>query len=618
MTAPSYTTDLNDITDAESGTWGEITGYTQGGTPSVNDNDFFIQGQACTSQSTSNKTGLVVSMYFDYGSDLSGSFGAGDCIFFWQGLMAPNAMDTVANGGLRLGVGSGIGDFEMWISGGKDYGRNPYGGWANIAIDPTYNSSTGDYTIGTPTGAYRYFASHLNLLSAISKGNPHVIDAIRYGRGELIIEYGETADYGTFAGLATENDKNVTSYYNRWGLFQAEGIGYLWKGLMSFGNATNACDFRDSNRNITIDDCPRTYAAFNKIEINNASSRVDWTGINITTANESGLSVGSFEMKADATVNLINCVFTGMSTFIFDSNATLDTVTFRRCGLVTQAGADIDDCIFDEPSGAIALTADAPDDIDGCTFNSDGTGHAIEIAPVGAGPFTFTLTGCNFNDYAASDGSTGNEALLIHPATNSANITLYTSGGSTPSIMEHASYTGTFTLIPDPVDVYVKAITATGVEVQNARVLLRAKDGTGPFPYNVTVTIVNSGTLATVSHGTHGMATGDKVQISGGNLAANRGVFTITYIDAGSYSYTMGSTPGSSPTGTIKCTFVALAGLTDVNGEIETSRVYSSDQPVIGWARKSTSTPLYKTAPLVGTIDDIIGFTGTGVLIIDE
>jgi hypothetical protein len=113
------------------------------------------------------------------------------------------------------------------------------------------------------------------------------------------------------------------------------------------------------------------------------------------------------------------------------------------------------------------------------------------------------------------------------------------------------------------------------------------------------------------------MNTNDKVEIRGASLPANNGVFSITYISDNSYSYTMGSTPGSSPTGTITSTFVALEGLT-VAGVISTSRVYSSDQPVVGWARKSSASPYYKTGPLSGSVDSTDGYNNTAVLTPDE
>jgi hypothetical protein len=78
------------------------------------------------------------------------------------------------------------------------------------------------------------------------------------------------------------------------------------------------------------------------------------------------------------------------------------------------------------------------------------------------------------------------------------------------------------------------------------------QDGAGT---TATVTISNSGTTATVTHTAHGRNSGDRALIAGASLSANNGVFTITSTGANTYTYTMGSSPGSSPTGTITATF---------------------------------------------------------------
>ena len=480
MTAPSYTTDLVDITDAESGgTWLEMGSPYNAGGSKTESADYFIQGtQAAIQALSASKSGLLFSSVFDSTADQSGSFGTDDCVFMWQILAYGAALATYANGGLRLVIGSNadIDNADAYAVGGSDYGRNPYGGWQNVVVDPT---NTADYTIGSGnSGSWRYFGSMVNTIATISKGEVHGVDAIRRGRGELIIEYGETDDYATFAGLATENDKNVTSYYHRWGLFQAIPGGYLWKGLMSLGNATNAVDFRDSNRNIYVDDTPKTFAAFNKIEVTNGSSNIEWTGINITSLIPSGLSIGQFEMINDATLSWTNCVMTDLSTFIFDSNATLDAVTFRRCALVTQAGADIDNCIFDEATGAVALLVDNPDNIDNCSFVSDGTGHAIELTSACSGN-SYTLTDFFVSGYATSDGSTGNEVIYNN---SGGTVTINVDGGSGVSALSIRG--GNVTLVAN------YSFTVTGLE-----------SGTE-------VTIVTSGT-STVLHHTESAVTSD-------------------------------------------------------------------------------------------------------------
>jgi hypothetical protein len=114
------------------------------------------------------------------------------------------------------------------------------------------------------------------------------------------------------------------------------------------------------------------------------------------------------------------------------------------------------------------------------------------------------------------------------------------------------------------------------------------------------------------------MANNDKVVISGASHLANNGVFTITVTGVDTYTYTMGSSPGSNPTGTIKSTFVALSGTTNGSGQITMSRVFATDQPVTGTARKSSSAPFYKAGPINGIIDSAAGATLSAVLVLDE
>lgn len=65
------------------------------------------------------------------------------------------------------------------------------------------------------------------------------------------------------------------------------------------------------------------------------------------------------------------------------------------------------------------------------------------------------------------------------------------------------------------------------------------------------VSIVNSGSIATVTHAAHGMSTGDYVAVAGASLTQNNGIFQITYVNTTTYTYTMSSSPGANPTGTI-------------------------------------------------------------------
>jgi len=472
MTAPSYTTDLSDVTTAESITsWTELSGHTGGGSP-TQESDYFIQGSYCVSQSTGVKTGTACGLEFDYGSNVTIS--AGDCFFFWIMWLAPNAVDTISNGGLRVGVGSSSGNMDFWNVGGSDFGRFPYGGWQNFAVDPTY---TADYTDGSPTGSYRMFGSLPNITSAVSKGNPHGVDAIRYGRGEIKIEYGDgTNGYGTFDGIATQND----SQSNRWGLFQEQAGAYLWKGLLSFGNSTNACDFRDSNVSILIDSTPRTYSTFNKIEINNSSSRVDWTGVSFVVVDTSQLSRGILQVVDNADVNFDCCSFIGMDTFTFLSNSSVTNCTFQGCNEVDSGGGDFTGSKFITPTVAADSYAvkwnssTSPTNYLSDTYYEMGTNshHAIYFGT--SSPTDITLDGLTCAGFSSSNGQ-NDSTFYIARTSGTVNITITNGTGN----FTYKSAGATVNLSVNQVTLNIHVEDSNGSPIQYARVgIYKESDGT--------------------------------------------------------------------------------------------------------------------------------------------
>jgi len=425
MAAPSYTTDLATIVLCEAGdVFEEFTGYTLGDNAAV-ETDWYLHGAACASDEANGKTGVGHSIGYDYGNDLAGSFSAGDCVFAWMVCLNPNFPDTFANGGYRMLIGATTTNFNGWRVGGSDYGRNPYGGWTNVVVDPTY---TADYTGGTGHGGvYQHFAVAFVLTTSTLKGRPLCMDAMRYGRGELIVEYGEAANYATFAGIATANDGTNA----RWGLFQAQSGGYLWKGLISLGNATNAVDFRDSNRAISIDDCQRTYATFNKIEVSNAGSRVDWTNISFTSIGTA--APGVFEMVNNADVNIDSCSFVGMGAFTFQLNGAATNSSWTNCGLITGAGGVFTGSkvlLSSVAADASAFNWNVATDPDGYLDNmtfSKGTNahHAIEFGT--SSPLTMTVRGWTTSGFNASNGQNDS---TFYVARTTGTVTINVIGGT--------------------------------------------------------------------------------------------------------------------------------------------------------------------------------------------
>jgi hypothetical protein len=617
MAVAAYTTDLVTLTENTASTgmieptattpevWTNLNAITTA------ENDFYIQNTTCTSATIKVGVGGLL-----YNNGAGFTIPTDGAVLTWAYFWGPALLATDASGGIRTMIGSGTAAFYWVTHGGSNTWT--YGGWLCLAMsDPGAISVS---TVGSPTATRQYAGWGYNALSVPARGNPYGIDAIRYGRCTIQVTAGDATEYGRFDVIAEFNDKNSTgartgftllnSGYHRLGIFQAQDGIYKYQGHLLLGTAGTAVDFRDSNRTIFIQNTRHVTANFNLIEVRNAASRVDWTGISITKVGTVGK--GRFLMTDNADVNKDSCTFVDMDTFVYQSNATILNTTYRRCGIVTLGGAPFTGCKWEAATGTTAAIASSPANaalVSNSTFVSDGTGYAIEVTGTAA---NITLTNMTWTGYAASNGSTGNEAIFFNIATGSMNLTI--TGGTTPSIRTAGVVV---TVISGAVSATVKVLTPAGANLVGANVLLKAVAG-GGFPVDANVTIANSGTTATVTHTGHAMSTNDKVLIKGASLTANNGVFTITRINNDSYSYTMGSTPGSSPTGAIKSTFVVLNGLTDANGEITMSRVFGSAQPVNGWVRKSTSSPYYKEFKLGGTVSTTTGYSSTVQMISDQ
>lgn len=532
-------------------------------------------------------------------------------VLVWAWLSVPGLLDAANS--MRVLVGSGLADFYWTTPLVKaDY---TYGGWRNMAMaDPgaiTVN------TQGSPGTTRKYVGwCYAVTFSGSLKGNPYGVDVVRYGRCEARMNGGEAANYATFAGFATANDATTA----RWGLIQAVTGGYLWKGLITLGYSS-AVDFRDSNVSVLIDYTSKVTANFNKIEIRQATSRVDWTNIIfLCTAPSTTASKGRLEVIDDADVNISGCTFNSMDTFIFKAASDVLTSTFLNCGIITANSAKFNGTKFLGFTGAADSSqlvwdtnVDVDGKLDGCTFTK-GTNatHAIQLGTTS--PTSVTFRNCTFSGYNAANAN-NDSTILVSRTTGSVTINVVNCTGN----ISYKSAGAAVTIASNPVTflLTVKDTAVPPVVIQNARVLALAADGTGPMPYNVTVTIVNSGTTATVTHTAHGMVTNDKVQITGASLWHNNGVFSITRVNDDSYTYTLPSAPGSSPTGTIKATYAALEGLTDGSGQITMSRSFTSNQPVAGRVRKSSGAPYKKTMDFTGIINSSSGLLLTVQLLPD-
>ena len=635
MTAPSYTEDLTDLNLADSTTgWAEstVTSWKDGGAATTDTDYPYIQGTVAITQQATKST--YASLLYNNGSGIT--IPTDGAILVWQVFSSPTAIQNQAGGGMMGLVGSSLANFKVYYWGGSDYGRNPYGGWANFAVNPSQSADTTVGTVGTPTN--QYVGAAVNLTTGIGKGNPHGVDAIRYGRGSSIYEYGDsTSGYCTFSGFATKNDYNdATNGYHRWGLMQNIDGGYLYKGKMTLGTATNAVDFRDSDANILIDDTPYVTTNFNTIEINNASSRVDWTNVKFTALGTQ--SAGRLVTNANADLNWDACQFTDM-TGTFEFGGTLSTCTnaiWSGCGQVNSTGVR-----GDFSGSQILVSAVAADEgafywnvstnpqtyTDGCTFTK-GTNahHAIRFGTAVTGDIT--LENCTLDDFNSTDSV--NDSTFRFDATTGS-LTLSLNGCSVDGASATEGAIGvdsagiTVTLSIDPVTTTLNIKDEDGNNESGVQVWLAASSAAGDLPFEQSITSISQAagspwTRTVTFAAAHGLKTNDYLKLYGITNATedNNGAFQVTYSSDTVVTYTGADTGETSFTGTITGTGGILYGTTDASGNISKSRTWAANQPYTGQARKSSSSPRYKTIELDGTISSSANTDINRRLVLDE
>lgn len=220
---------------------------------------------------------------------------------------------------------------------------------------------------------------------------------------------------------------------------------------------------------------------------------------------------------------------------------------------------------------------------------------------------TITLDGDTFTGNTTDIHFSGTGTLTIDLVNGANPVTSRVTGG------------GTVVINNPSVTLTINVDDETGANLQNARVLVEAANGAGDLPFDDTVTITRSGSVATVSHTAHNMVTGDLSVIRFADQPEYNSVHVITVTGANDYTYTVSGSPDSPATGTIKATGALIDALTDVNGQATKSRAFASDQDIKGFIRLSTTSPRYRSFNLAGnTVDNADGLIITVRMVRDE
>lgn len=624
----------------DTGTWGN-----DGGGGGVSDEpDFYYQGGsgALTSQSRKISTSLIGRSYtHGSGTDMT----ATNRRHYIAKIQATNkdALLSRTSPALEMKVGSSSSAYhEYYLFGNDNYPKR--GGWQIIAISPNvsgYASEAGD--TGSPTDSSILYWSLLADFSATSKSENVMIDAIDVGAGLHLVGGDGVSTDGVFQDFV-DADEGTTA--NSWGYVFTEGGILFVTGRLAIGRNTTpsavATEFDDSDVTLVWNN-GLVETGFHEIliDLGGTGTTVDLTRVSLSSTGEEDNTAGrGYTTTEDSrtvftvvnttgALTMTNCNIDGFRLVDLNDKCTLTSCAITNSGQVDATvagttGADMvgtsilqSTVVADSSALVWNVNSDPDGDLDDMTF-SKGTNahHALELGA--SSPLTVTLRGWTTSGFNASDGQNDS---TFYTADRGSDVTwtINVVGGTGNFSFKKARAGDTVNVVIDPVDTTITAIDGRdNSDLQSARVLVTASDGTGDLPYQDSVTITHVTTTASVSHTAHGMANGDKVWIVGADQQEYNGVFSITNVTTNAYDYTMASDPGTNATGTITATGVVIDGTTDVNGEIKDTRTWSNPQPITGRVRKSTTSPYFKTGTFTGTISTTAGFSQSVTMIIDE
>ncbi len=464
--AVSVTTDLTTISTADS-TTASGTFYRLNGTNTANpaaDLDAFIQGTACVA----NKMGTAVGT-----TDTGGHFNhtttfdlTNQHIFHWRQIVTAGNMLTKANRGVQLGLTNtsttstaawSTTNYKLWFIDGSDTVKAAEG-WKCYVIDPsgTPDASAGTLTLSTVKNVGFLCRQNSSVTTTVSN---QFVDAIRSGTG-LTATTSVGTDVITMDAIYAVDSTTA----NMWGIVTQNAGLYFGAGKINIGatGQTAVCNFTDSGQVFVWRNFPvsNTLYAFNLI--GNASFA---TTMEITSWVVRGQQDKTWDIvcNTNAHFKAYSCAFANIRTATLSSASVIDSTTIEDSGTIDVNGATITATTFTNHI-ATQLKVDASSEmsnISNCTFNSSGTGHAIEITT----PGTYTFSGIEFLDY----GATGTTNAAVYNNSGGAVTINVSGGGGSPTYRNGTSATTTVNASAN--------VTLTGLKTDSE---VRAYVGTDP------------------------------------------------------------------------------------------------------------------------------------------
>jgi hypothetical protein len=379
------------------------------------------------------------------------------------------ALDTTANGGLQIHIGDGTNRVGYHVAGNDKTGfRHETGpvGWQCLVVDTANLPAQKTIRAGTEAGLLTNIATSITQIGTIVKGltaapgmsatyNADIIRIFQPATNDgcvLSIIAGTSGDPGTFAQIAAA-DRQIGNQQAHGVVRELASGAFGVQGPLRFGNATGTGSswFEEKNSTIVFESRGFTTTRYKIFITDNGVGTTTFrlgtkVGTGSTATGTEGVTftappgVGA-EFNADSDADVTD-VFIYGSSFVGFTNG----VGFRSMhefiggrivssGTVRSNGVTMVNSDVISSTAAVALLWNANLDtagrLDGCSFSSGGTGHAIELGT--STPSTITFNNIGFIGYGA-DGTT--DAAVYNNSGKA--ITINIVGGAAPTVRNGA------------------------------------------------------------------------------------------------------------------------------------------------------------------------------------
>ena len=383
----------------------------------------------------------------------SWDFSSGEHLRLWFNSSAlPANGDTLANGGLQIGLGDGTNTDYFNVSGSDVYG----GGWDQIVL----------YTLTTPTvdnaanlAAITEIHYRMNTLTKPRNVPANTwLDAWYFGDGYTVTggTSGDEIDLSHIAALDKIEAYNI--------VVAADDV-YFCAGELTLGDGISATWFKPVGQKIQFRDLAVSTTLYKIKFFDDASALtnadivsgawgaaaaqrydIDVSVADINAFSMSGVQVakaGAVTYYSGATIS--NTVFNDVLTASI-ANAP-SGCTFELGGLITlETGGTLVNSIVSEGTATASVITDDLADVGVGPFTSDGSNHAVELTSIGAGTMTWSAVTSAYVAGATGSpvtpGVSGNEDIYVNVVTASDLTINVAAGATTPSIRVGASFTG--------------------------------------------------------------------------------------------------------------------------------------------------------------------------------